>query len=66
MPKKYLKLNLSHVTTDGLDLVKLQSVPDKLGNVFFRVVFHDELGKTFGYLFTKLSSALDFINSNFK
>ena len=66
MPKKYLNRNLSHVTSDGLDLVKLQSVADKLGNIYHRVVFVDELGKSYGYLFSKLSSAMDFITSNFK
>ena len=66
MQKKYLNRNLSHVTSHGLDLVKLQSVADKLGNIYHRVVFVDDLGKSFGYIFTKLSSALDFITSNFR
>lgn len=53
MPKKYLNRNLSHVISDGLDLVKLQSVADKLSNIYHRVVFVDELGKSYSYLFTK-------------
>ena len=42
-------------------IVKLTSRSDKSGNIFFCVQYQDDYAT-----FSHLSSALDFINSNFK
>lgn len=53
--------------TNPLSLVlKLESVTDRHGNVMFAVTLAKGTHDNVHYLFEHLSSALDFINSNFK
>ena len=52
--------------THPLSLVlKLESVIDKYGNVKYAVTLANGVKENTHFLFEKLSSALDFINSNF-
>lgn len=46
-------------------VVKLESVMDNHGNVMFAVTLAKGVKDNVHYLFNHLSSALDFINSNF-
>ena len=53
--------------TNPLSLIlKLESVSDRLGNVMYAVTLANGEKENIHYLFGHLSSALDFINSNFK
>ena len=60
IPKKY--------NTDQLDNVLVVSArTDKLGNLFYLVEFRDEDDNCLSYVsFSKMSSVLDFIQSNFR
>ena len=52
--------------TSPLSLVlKLESVIDRKGNIKFAVTLSKGTNENVHYLFDHLSSALDFINSNF-
>lgn len=57
-PKYYKTHPLSSV-------LKLESVVDKTGDVYFAVTLSNGTHDNEHYMFKKLSSALDFINSNF-
>lgn len=46
-------------------IVRLESVADKLGNVYYAVTTSNGSSDNEHYLFKHLSSAVDFINSNF-
>lgn len=46
-------------------IVKLESVADKHGNVKFAVTMANGTHENTHYLFAHLSSALDFVQSNF-
>lgn len=58
-PVYYKTSPLSHVLT-------LESVTDRLGDVYFAVTLSQGEHKNVHYMFRHLSSALDFISSNFK
>lgn len=47
-------------------IVKLESVSDSLGNIMYAVTCSNGVKENSHYIFAHLSSALDFINSNFK
>lgn len=49
---------LSHIVT-------LESVTDKLGNIFYCITCSNGVKQNEHYFFRHLSSALDFIDSNF-
>lgn len=52
--------------TNPLSLVlKLESVVDRRGNIKFAVTLAKGANENVHYLFSELTSALDFINSNF-
>lgn len=56
-----------HYSLQSLELVvKLESVCDKKGNVKFRVQVANGLKENESYLFSHLSSAIDFITNNFQ
>lgn len=56
---KYFKTNpLSHVVT-------IESVSDIRGNVYFAVTLSKGAKNNIHYLFKHLSSAIDFVESNF-
>lgn len=57
-PKYYKTHPLSQI-------LQLESVSDKQGNVFFAVSMPSGVNENVHYMFKHLSSALDFINSNF-
>lgn len=57
---------VSHKFTPINQIVKLESCNDKLGNIYHRVTCSNGELENEYYLFSKLSSALDFINSNFE
>lgn len=46
-------------------ILRLESVTDRLGNIKYAVTLAKGEHDNVHYLFEKLSSALDFINSNF-
>ena len=46
-------------------ILRLESVTDRLGNIKYAVTLAKGEHDSVHYLFEKLSSALDFINSNF-
>ena len=47
-------------------LLKLESVVDRRGNIKYCVTLANGVKENTHFLFEKLSSALDFINSNFQ
>lgn len=47
-------------------VVKMESVCDKKGNIKFRVQVANGLKENEFYLFSKLSSAIDFVTNNFQ
>lgn len=47
-------------------VVKLESVVDRRGNVKYAVTLANGSKDNIHYLFDKLSSAMDFVNSNFE
>lgn len=47
-------------------IVKLESVTDKLGNLYYSVTLANGVYENEHYMFKHLSSALDFIDSNFE
>lgn len=51
-------------TTPLSSILELKSVVDKLGKVYFMVSVYNG-NKASNYCFSKMASALDFINSNF-
>lgn len=47
-------------------ILKLESVVDRRGNMFYCVTMASGTKENIHYMFQHLTSALDFINSNFK
>lgn len=63
----YMKFKASYYKTHPLSLVmKLESVVDNTGDVYFAVTLSNGSQENEHYMFKKLSSALDFIDCNFK
>ena len=61
-----MKFIPQYYKTNPLSLVlKLESVTDRKGNVKFAVTLSTGVHENVHYLFEHLSSALDFVNSNF-
>lgn len=61
-----MKFKPQYYKTSPLSLVlRLESVSDKLGNVRYCVTMCNGERENVHYLFNHLSSAIDFINSNF-
>lgn len=57
----------TYYKTNPLSLVlKLESVTDRKGNIKFAVTLSKGVRENVHYMFQNLSSALDFINSNFE
>lgn len=48
------------------EVVKLESVKDSMGNIFHRVTCYNGDKENEFYLFENLSSAIDFVKSNFR
>lgn len=49
-------------------IVKIESVTDRIGNLFYCVSLCSKCADDYDthYMFSKLSSAIDFVSSNFK
>lgn len=56
-PRKYKSEHVSPVLT-------IETRQTRLGDLFFYVTFYRD-GQEFGYAFSSLDSAVDFVNSNF-
>lgn len=57
----------TYYKTNPLSLIlRLESVTDRKGNVKFAVTLSKGAHENVHYLFEKLSSAMDFISSNFE
>ena len=64
--KKYMDFKPQYYKTSPLSLVlKLESVSDRHGNIKYAVTLANGVKENTHFLFEKLSSALDFIQSNF-
>lgn len=57
---------MKYKTEELSEELRLSTRRDKLGNIFHCVDFCNNDGSMDYVMFSKLSSALDFINSNFK
>lgn len=62
-----MEFKVQYYRTHPLSLVlKLESVMDKRGEIYFAITLSKGANENVHYMFKHLSSALDFINSNFK
>lgn len=60
------RIPMKYKTEELSEELRLSTHRDKLGNIFHCVDFCSNDGSKDYVMFSKLSSALDFINSNFK